>query len=147
MVPAKRDNGGVTGVDRDLFLLHTSEGDVRCFPVSVMDFLGQRIPFSGGGYLRLLPSWVILYGFRQNHAAGRCGMSYIHPREVNPYQPRMPLPLLKRFKYYVNLSTTERKLENLVRAFPFASVSEVCQSVDHWPEYRLMGKEMVPVTS
>jgi polysaccharide deacetylase family protein (PEP-CTERM system associated) len=145
MVPAKRDNGGVTGVDRDPFLLDTGAGTLRCFPVSVMDLLGRRIPFSGGGYLRLLPSWLIHRGFRQNHAQGRCGMSYIHPREVNPDQPRLPLPALKGFKYYVNLSTTRRKLRDLIETFPFTTVSEVCRSVTRWPAYRLAGDRIVPV--
>ena len=90
---------------------------------------------------------LIRQGFRQNHAEGRCGMSYIHPREVNPNQPRMPLPFFKRFKYYVNLSTTQRKLEDLIQAFQFATVSEVCRSVDRWPEYRLQGDRIVAAAS
>lgn len=132
IVPAKRDHGGIVGFPRDPFTMITSEGDVVCFPVSVMDVAGRAIPFSGGGYLRLFPLSLMKSGFAQNHAAGRPGMAYIHPREVNPAQPRLPRPplwkpaaLLKYFKYYVNLKSTRRKLAALLRDYRFSTVRDV----------------------
>ncbi len=81
IVPARRDHGGVDGFTRDPFVLGTEAGDVHCFPVSVMTVAGRTVPFSGGGYLRLLPLSVVKAGYRQNHRQGRPGMSYIHPRK------------------------------------------------------------------
>jgi polysaccharide deacetylase family protein (PEP-CTERM system associated) len=144
IVPARRDHGGVEGFTRDPFLLRTEAGSCRCFPVSVMSIAGMTVPFSGGGYLRLLPQALIHAGYRQNHRAGRPGMCYIHPREINPTQPRLPLPRLKYFKYYVNLRATEEKLRRSLRAFRFATVSEVLDSVRAWPEYRLVDGDIVP---
>ncbi|MCH2211622.1 MAG: polysaccharide deacetylase family protein [Fuerstiella sp.] len=137
LVPARRDNGGVDGLHRDPFLLKTSDGQVKCFPVSVMTLLGRAIPFSGGGYLRLLPQSVINAGFRQNHRQKRVGMCYIHPREIDPDQPRLPLPRIKSFKYYVNLRTTQRKLRHLLQRFRFSTVADVVATVEQWPEYTL----------
>ncbi len=141
IVPARRDHGGVDRFTRDPFLLRTEDGDVRCFPVSVMTVAGRTLPFSGGGYLRLFPRKLIERGYRQNHRQGRPGMCYIHPREINPDQPRLDLPRLKSFKYYVNLDKTAAKLRWCLRRFRFTTVSEVLDSVRHWPEYQLVDGE------
>lgn len=132
IVPAKRDHGGIAGFPRDPFTMVTEAGDVVCFPVSVMNLAGRTIPFSGGGYLRLFPLALMKAGFAQNHAVGRPGMSYIHPREVNPAQPRLPRPpvwkpaaLAKYLKYYVNLASTRPKLGALLREYRFGTVAEV----------------------
>ena len=71
-------------------------------------------------------------------------MCYIHPREINPTQPRLKLPRLKYFKYYVNLRGTEEKLRRSLRAFRFATVSQVLETVREWPEYRLVDGDIVP---
>jgi hypothetical protein len=51
--------------------------------------------------------------------AGRPTTVYVHPREIDPDQPRMALPALRRFKYYVGLDGTERKLRALLRDHSF----------------------------
>jgi polysaccharide deacetylase family protein (PEP-CTERM system associated) len=142
VVPARRDHGGIADFPRDPFVLATSAGDVTCFPVSVMTILGRRVPFSGGGYLRLFPLSLMRAGFRENHAAGRPGMSYIHPREINPEQPRLPRPPLwdvkesaKYMKYYVNMRSTRPKLAALLREYRFGTVREVLER--HPPARRL----------
>jgi polysaccharide deacetylase family protein (PEP-CTERM system associated) len=144
VVPAKRDHGGISAFPRDPFLLETPQGDIRCFPVSVMTVAGRRIPFSGGGYLRLFPLWLIERGFRQNHKQGRPGMLYIHPREINPEQPRFDRPspyrvsaYLKYLKYYVNLESTVPKLESLLTTFRFTTVREVLAQTTQYFRHRL----------
>ncbi|MEO5987884.1 MAG: XrtA system polysaccharide deacetylase [Candidatus Eisenbacteria bacterium] len=125
IVPAARDHGGVAGLSRDPFVLKTDSGDLTVFPVSVMSLLGRLIPFSGGGYLRLYPSTFLDMGFAQNHRVGRPVMAYIHPREIDPGQPRMPMPFAKRFKYYVGLDTCESKLRRMLHRYRFATVPDV----------------------
>jgi polysaccharide deacetylase family protein (PEP-CTERM system associated) len=144
VMPAARDYGGIASFPRDPFLLRTRHGKIRCFPVSVMEVLGRRVPFSGGGYLRLLPLWVMRCGFSENLAAGRPGMSYIHPREVNPAQPRLDKPpvwrvaqRLKYFKYYVNLASTQRKLRHLLQTFEFTTVGNVLDAYPFGQEYEI----------
>lgn len=148
IVPARRDHGGIAGYPRDPFTMQTEVGDIVCFPVSVMTIAGRTIPFSGGGYLRLFPFWLIEAGFAQNHAAGRPGMSYIHPREVNPDQPRLPRPsvwqpraLLKYAKYYVNLASTRRKLARLLRRYRFGTVADVLRQSPLALSYTLVKSE------
>lgn len=144
IVPARRDHGGIAGFPRDPFTLLTDAGTMTCFPVSVMTIAGKAIPFSGGGYLRLFPHWLVAAGFAQNHAAARPGMSYIHPREVNPKQPRLPRPRatqvmasIKYFKYYVNLASTRRKLARLLQDYRFSTVRHVLAEHPPRVSYRL----------
>jgi hypothetical protein len=151
IVPAARDHGGVEGFTRDLFLLHippahglATPSTMKCWPVSVMDFMGRTMPFSGGGYLRLFPMSLVKAGYRQNHAAGRPGMAYIHPREIDPDQPRLKLPWKKYFKYYVGIKGCEEKLRQSLKSFTFTTIAEVLSHVKNWPEYELAGGDIRP---
>lgn len=138
IVPARRDHGGVEGFTRDPFVLNLPDGSIKCFPVSVMRVAGRTVPFSGGGYLRLFPMRLIKAGFRQNHVEGRPGMLYIHPREIDPTQPRLKLPVAKYFKYYVNLAATLDKLRELLHTFRFTTIAEVVTGIRNWPEYEMI---------
>ncbi|MBX3402729.1 MAG: polysaccharide deacetylase family protein [Phycisphaeraceae bacterium] len=153
IVPAARDHGGVEGFTRDPFLLRIPGGhpfgpaqptSMKCWPVSVMDVLGRTTPFSGGGYLRLFPMSLVRAGYRQNHRAGRPGMSYIHPREIDPDQPRLKLPWRKYFKYYVGIKGCEGKLRSVLNTYRFTTIAEVIASVRRWPEYELVGGDIRP---
>ena len=144
VVPATRDHGGIDGFSRDAFVLHTPEGSMKVFPVSVMTAFGKRVPFSGGGYLRLFNLPIIRYGFRQNHRAGRPVMTYIHPREINPRQPKLQLPALKSFKYYINIDTAEDKLRTLLREYRFGTVAESLAQIRNLPECELADGKILP---
>ncbi len=143
IVPAARDHGGVDNFSRQPFELMTPGGRLKVFPVSVMEFLGKRTPFSGGGYLRLFPLRLIEWGFRQNHELGLPVMSYIHPREINPRQPRLRLPWKKRIKYYVGLNSTVEKLRGLLRRYPFGTVSQALQEVKRFPSFSLVDNDII----
>ena len=130
IVPASRDHGGIENFSPAPFILKTEVGDLKIFPVSVMRFAGKTTPFSGGGYLRLFPLSLIRYGFRQNHRRGLPVMTYIHPREINPAQPRLDIPFRKRFKYYVGLRNCEKKLRRLLQTYSFGTISEVLRRND-----------------
>jgi len=93
--------------------------------------------------LGLFPDRLIEGGFRQNHELGLPVMSYIHPREINPNQPRMRLPWKKRIKYYVGLNSTVEKLRGLLRRYRFGTVSEVLREVKQFPQYSLVDNDIV----
>lgn len=44
-------------------------------------------------------------------------MFYLHPWEIDPAQPRVRLPWLKKFKHYCNLDKTVTRLERLLSEF------------------------------
>ena len=140
IVPARRDHGGMTSFSREPCIIRTTEGDIRCIPNPVMTVLGRRIPFAGGGYLRLFPSQMLAAGFLENHAANRACVTYIHPRETNVAQPRLPRPPLWRVserikyqKYYINMSTTVPKIAFLLKRFRFCPVRDLVREIESWP--------------
>jgi len=144
IVPARLDHGGMPGFSRGHCVVETSAGEIRCLVNPVMDIWGWKLPFAGGGYLRLLPRMVIDFGFGQNHAAGRGCTTYVHPREVNPRHPRVPKPplvsikeRLKYHKYYVNLHATSGKLEHLLKRYRFGTVAQLASNVTPWPRASL----------
>lgn len=93
--------------------------------MSIMRIGTKRVPFSGGGYLRLLPLWLINRGFAQQHKMGRPAVIYLHPRDFAPDCPRVPMPLHRRFKCYVNTRGTKNKLKSLLNRYQFDSCAHV----------------------
>jgi polysaccharide deacetylase family protein (PEP-CTERM system associated) len=113
--PAARGHGGLEGAEVKPYRVSTSKGDLLEFPISVAHLLGKNICFFGGGYLRLFPYPIIQYMSRRLNEEGRPVIYYLHPREIDPGHPRMKMNLLRRFKSYVNLSTTLPKLRRLTK--------------------------------
>lgn len=96
------------------------------FPLSTVVRLKWRFPVAGGGYFRLLPYAVTAWALRQlNRKENQPAIVYLHPWEIDPDQPRLPVGHLTRFRHSVNTRTTESKLRRLVRDFRFAPVRDV----------------------
>ena len=99
------------------------------FPVASTRIGERYVAFGGGGYFRLLPGPVTERLIQRMNRSQVPATVYLHPREIDPNQPRIDgLPLVRRLKYYVNLGSTERKLRALVKRVPFTSVSEFLES-------------------
>ncbi len=109
--PAVRGHGGIPGAGMAPSMLQTPSGALAEIPMSVVKILGRRICLFSGGYLRLAPMGMLRRGLRQLRSSQRPLVSLIHPRELDPEGPRLSLPLRRQFKCYVNLHTTQRKLE------------------------------------
>jgi hypothetical protein len=56
---------------------------------------------------------------------GRPVVFYIHPREIDPAHPRLPMSRTRRFKSYVNLDTTEAKLRRILQDFPVTTFKNI----------------------
>ena len=113
--PAKRGHGGSPNSPRRPYLVETPRGEIVEFPATVTDILGIPMSFFGGGYLRLWPYWLIR---RMCNKATREGVQlnfYVHPREVDPQHPRLPMNAKRRFKSYVGLNTMSPKLNSLMK--------------------------------
>jgi polysaccharide deacetylase family protein (PEP-CTERM system associated) len=116
--PAARAHGGMKLTPRQPHLIATAGAAIFEFPITVADVFGKPFCFFGGGYLRLSPYWLIR---RMSHRVldeGRPVVFYIHPREIDPSHPRLSMNVLRHFKSYVNLSSTEGKLDRILSEFP-----------------------------
>jgi hypothetical protein len=115
---------------REPYRVDTPFGSLTEFPISVSGILGKPLCFFGGGYLRLFPSWLIDRAARQVLSEGRPVVFYIHPREIDPAHPRLPMPLKRRFKSYVNLRATNRKLRRVLGEFPVTTFRDFMAASD-----------------
>ena len=124
LFPGTHGHGGFPLDSCAPFLLQTSKGtELWEFPIAATRLLGRTVAFGGGGYLRLLPIQLIHRWIRQLNDSDLPATIYLHPREIDLQQPRMEeLPWVRRFKYYVNLDTTEAKLKSLLAAHRFQSL-------------------------
>jgi hypothetical protein len=69
---------------------------------------------------------VTAWALRQlNRKESQPAIVYLHPWEIDPGQPRLPVGRLTQFRHSVNTRTTESKLRRLVRDFHFAPVRDV----------------------
>jgi polysaccharide deacetylase family protein (PEP-CTERM system associated) len=103
-------------------------GTLTEFPISLTSVLGRRVAYCGGGYLRLFPHRFIRSRIAQANARGESVNIYVHPRDIDPDQPRIPMPAARRFKSYVNLDSAADKLRRLLDEFPFSTMSHALGS-------------------
>lgn len=106
---------------------HLPELPMSVAPLGVGPFR-KRICYSGGGYLRLLPSRLIDHGLNGEAAAGRPTVVYLHPRDFARDAPRVSMPLHRRFKCYVGLGSTEGKLRHLLATYRWAPCRDVLEA-------------------
>ena len=125
LFPARRGHGGYPCSQQShIFTAAPSGKPMPELPMSMMHYGPFRLPFSGGGYLRLLPLWAICRGFAQLNSIGEPAVVYLHPRDFAPDCPRVSMPLHRRFKCYVGLKHTKEKLKALLKRFKF----DTCES-------------------
>ncbi len=134
--PASHGHGGFRQANPAPHAIQTSNGRLVEIPTSTVRTLGRRVCLFGGGYLRLAPLPLIRWGVKQLHRDGRPLIVYIHPREVDPTHPRLPLPWKRRFKCYVNLHSTMGKLSWLCTHYKFTTMKSVADQVMHIGERR-----------
>ncbi|HYC78826.1 MAG TPA: XrtA system polysaccharide deacetylase [Planctomycetota bacterium] len=126
--PIGRPDYGIADARREPHRLAAPSGrELPEFPLTVAEVFGRAVPVSGGGYFRLLPYVVTRWGFRNANDAGRPGIFYLHPWEIDPGQPdlRARLSRLGAFRHYTGLGRTAEKLRRLLTAFRFDTAAEV----------------------
>lgn len=126
LFPARRGHGGYPCPRAPhVFTGAPSGRPMPELPMSVLPLGPARLPFSGGGYLRLLPASAIRWCFDRTHRDGLPVVVYLHPRDFAPECPRVPMPLHRKFKCYVGLKQTKAKLRLLLERYRF----DTCASV------------------
>lgn len=125
--PIRHGRGGIPDAPRQPYVHDAASGSLWEFPPSIARIGKVIMPISGGGYFRLYPysaSSCLLQ--RVNTKANLPFVFYIHPWEIDPDQPRLNVSTrLLRFRHYVNLATTEAKLERLLSDFSFGRLDDV----------------------
>jgi len=122
--PIVHDRYGIPGAPSAIHTIKTPSGRLTEFPPTVAHIGPIALPAGGGGYFRLYPYLITHHLLsRINRTEERPFMFYCHPWEIDPGQPRMPggSPI-SRFRHYVNLATTEQKLNRFLKDFAFGPI-------------------------
>ena len=127
--PAARGHGGMSNSPIGPYYVNTEYGRLAEIPTSIVDVFGKRLSLFGGGYLRLAPKSMIRWGIRKLRETNQPLVVYVHPREVDPLHPRLPLSPFRKFKCYVNLKTTMPKLQWLCETYSFCTMLELVENI------------------
>lgn len=122
--PVRHDHYGTPDAPR---FAHAARGGLVELPITTARVMARNWPAGGGGYFRLMPygvsRWMIE---RVNRDDGQPAIFYCHPWEIDPGQPRPGrVDARTRFRHYVNLARTERRLERLLADFAWDRVDRV----------------------
>lgn len=127
--PVIHDTYGIPDSPRFPHLIKRNAGSIKEFPLTTYPFrLGSkefRLPVAGGGYLRLFPAellrrWFVAINKKEKQPI----VLYFHPWEIDPGQPRIKAGFKSRFRHYLNLATTERKLREVIGSLSFGTMSD-----------------------
>ena len=129
--PIRHDRYGVPDAPRTIHrALGPGGGSVIEFPPTTVRIAGANLPLGGGGYLRLLPVCLLAWALRAAARKGGEAMVYLHPWELDPGQPELPMRRLSKWRHRVNLHKTESKLDYLLSRFPFTRACDVVGRLD-----------------
>lgn len=99
-----------------------------------------NFPGAGGGYFRIFPfaytEWV-LRTFEQKYQ--KPAVTYFHPWEIDPEQPRMSVGLKSRFRHYTNLGIAEKRLELVLQKHLFQPIGTALATGELCPTEEKVG--------
>ncbi len=108
------------------------ELDEQFFEVclATRSIVGFSVPWSGGGYFRLMPYSLFKRGVQKILRESESYCFYIHPWEFDPEQPKVPAPFIKRFKHYHAIDETEGKFRALLGDYKFEPIRKALSKTD-----------------
>jgi len=104
------------------------------FPIKRDDNKLIEIPFAmgklfmkniapGGGYFRIFPYIVTRRIINNiNNIQKKPAIFYLHPRDIDPYQPTLKMSMYRHLKSYSGLKSTSEKLYKLLKDFKWISM-------------------------
>jgi len=98
-------------------------GSIWEFPPLVGTNPLVNLPLGGGWGLRVFPYNLIRSSIRKLNHQGYPAVIFLHPREFDSRNPRVKLPLAKRFVVEAGLEGTGKRLDRLLNDFHFTSIS------------------------
>ena len=122
--PIQHDHYGMPDSPRFAYRLASGLLEI---PITTLRMGNRNLPSSGGGYFRLLPyalsRWMLRKVNQEDHESA---IFYFHPWEIDPEQPRVAgIDLRTRFRHYVNIGRTERRLISLMDDFRWGRMDQI----------------------
>ncbi|MFH0733173.1 MAG: polysaccharide deacetylase family protein [bacterium] len=126
--PSKRGHGGFSsfGYGKACRMKYNGSELIE-LPINLAKFINLDYVFSGGGYFRFFPMWLLIKLFSNSEYV----MTYFHPRDFDPEQPIInELSQLRKFKSYYGLKNSRDKLITLLDNFQFTDIAGYLNSLD-----------------
>lgn len=126
--PSKHDYGGFPEFGKsEPSIIETNGIYIKEFPINTFKFLSKSIVFSGGGFFRLFPYYLIKKWTIESDYV----MTYFHPRDFDKGQPMLShLPLKRKFKSYYGIKGSGPKFEKFIFDFSTTSILNVSRNFD-----------------
>jgi len=106
-------------------LPHEIADDLLELPITTFRMGALNVPCGGGVYFRFLPYRTSRWIFEHLNERQEPVVFYLHPWELDPGQPRLPVPRGLRLRHYWDLDNTESKLRRLLTDMSFGAVRDV----------------------
>lgn len=117
--PSHHEFGGLPDFPSTPHIIKTQHGVLKEFPISLGKILGREIVYSGGGYFRVMPWWLL----KKMTSDSDYVLSYFHPSDFDPDQPKMSqLPRMRQFKNRVALKGAYMKFNRYLDTFEFEDI-------------------------
>lgn len=97
------------------------------FPPATIKVLGINLPIAGGGYLRMVPYWLIALAIRK-YAEQQAKTFYFHPYELDPtdieikHKVKSFISAAYRLQQIVGRRSNPDKIRRLLSEFKFTSI-------------------------
>jgi polysaccharide deacetylase family protein (PEP-CTERM system associated) len=130
--PVRHDRYGVPDAPQGPFLARGGRHQLLEIPPATLRIGGVNVPVGGGGYFRLLPWPVMKLALACSRRDPRSGPTilYFHPWEFDPDQSRLPLSPLNRFRTYVGINHTRRRMLQVISGYRFMRAVDVARQLD-----------------
>jgi polysaccharide deacetylase family protein (PEP-CTERM system associated) len=107
--------------------VHGRPTSILEFPMPVVRFMGKEM----GLYIRLFSAGMLQKRLARENASGKPVILYVHPREIDPFQPRLPLPFIQSVVHYWGIKNCKRKLDTLMSMLP-EGFGRICDALPQW---------------
>lgn len=120
---------GCPKAPKEIHEIETDASKILEFPPSAWSHGRAHVPI-GGGYFRLFPLKLTFKAINAVRREGRPAMFYTHPWEFDPEQPVVTgIGWKNRKRHYIGLKRTQSRLEKMLLAFRFDTMSSVISRV------------------
>ena len=140
LFPVRRENGGYPCPDEPhVCSLAPSGRTIPELPMSLGRMGPIRTGFSGGSYFRLMPGPLLRHLFDRRERAAHPAVVYLHPRDLAPDCPVVPMSPKRRLYLHAGQATAAAKLRMLLTRYRFAPCGEVLRAAlpDAFPDDRV----------
>jgi polysaccharide deacetylase family protein (PEP-CTERM system associated) len=136
--PAQHEFGGFPGFTiNEPFRIAVNGTYIKEYPISIKKILGKEIVYSGGGYFRVIPYFLL----KKWTANEKYVLTYFHPSDFDPEQPKMPqLSRMRQFKNRVCLKGAYSKFKRYLFDFNFYNMLDYNEKID-WNKQKIVNSK------